>query len=114
MNDYMTTDRAWMYQFGSNKPIGGTIVHTMHGTQNNAWFIPDGYSVNDGFDVLDDEGVANGYYVWYIHEVSSEMACNAFKEYWELKLEQAVDDIRFCENKLRELGFETNKEEGAE
>lgn len=114
MNDWMTTDTAWMHVLGMETPIKGTIVHSANHSNNRAWFVPDGDSINCGCDLLDEEGVADDGGVWYMHEVSRETALCAFKDYFKHKLWLAENDVRYYKNRLKGLGCDIENEEGAE
>ena len=114
MNDWMTMDKAWLHTLNRKMPIEGVVVHSANHSNSRAWFVPDDGTVTDGVDVPDEEGVADDGGVWYKYKASRETALYAFRAYWEVELAKAKNDVRYYENRLKELGFETNKEEGAE
>ena len=103
MNDWMTMDEAWWYTLGRATPINGVIVHSANRSNYRAWFVPNDGTVNDGIDVRDEEGVADEGGVWFLREVPMEMALCAFKEYFEAELNKAKNDVRYCEERLKEL-----------
>ena len=114
MNDWMMVDEAWMYALGRETPIKGAIVHSAHNSNDRAWFVADGDSINDGCDLPDEEGVADDGGVWYNHEASRETALCAFKEYFKDKLRIARNDVQYYKIRLKDLGYDTEKEVGAE
>ena len=59
-------------------------------------------------------GVADEGGVWYLREVPMEVARGAFKLYFEYELEKAESEVQYYKRRLREYGFETKKEAGAE
>ncbi len=114
MNDWMTTDNAWLYLLNRKTPITGTIVHSARQSNCRAWFIPDNANVYSGIDVQDEEGMADGGAVWYMREVPREMAICAFKEYFKVKLNEAKNNVGYCEERLKELECGYQIEDDAE
>ena len=114
MNDWMKIDEAWWYTLERSTPVKGVIVHSAHRSNYRAWFVPDDRTVNDGFDVMDDEGVADGCGVWYLCEVPIEVAVGAFKLYFKNELRKAESEVQYYKNRLKELEYENRKGAGAE
>lgn len=114
MNDWMTVDEAWYYTPGEMRPIIGKIVHTARNSNMRAWFVPDNRSVNDGIDVSDSEGVADEGGVWYMREVPHEMVVSAFKDFYRHKIQLAESEVGYYKSRLKNLGYDNEREDGAE
>lgn len=114
MSDWMTVDKAWLYLLNRKTPIEGVVVHSARQSNVRAWFVPNDGTVNDGIDVRDEEGMADGGAVWYRHKAPREMAILAFKEYFETELDGAKGDVRYCEERLKELECGYRIEDDAE
>ena len=94
MNDWMKVDEAWWYTFDRATPVKGVIVHSARRSNYRAWFVPDGRTVNDGFDVVDNEGVVDRRGVWYLCEVPMEVARGAFKLHFKNELRKAESEVQ--------------------
>ena len=114
MNDWMTLDKAWLHMLNRRTPIEGVVVHSANHSNTHAWFVPDDGTVTDGVDVPDEEGVADDGGVWYKHKASRETALYAFKVHWEAELDKAKNDVRYYENRLKDLEYDNGNEAGAE
>ena len=103
MNDWITVDEAWLYLLNRKAPIKGVVVHSARQSNCRGWFVPDDGTVNDGIDVRDEEGMADGGAVWYMREVPPEMAIGAFKEYFKTELGRAKNNVQYYEERLKKL-----------
>lgn len=113
MNDWMKPDEAWWYADHRREPIKGTVLHSVYGTNNLGWFIPEGQSVIDGWTVLDAEGVAGADGVWYTEKKPVYVAREAMANYWKSKLDLAEEQLRTIKRTLEGLGIKA-EEAGAE
>lgn len=114
MNEWMAVDKAWLYLLNRKTSIEGVIVHSAHQSNCRAWFVPGNESVYNGIDVRDEEGMADGSAVWYMREVPRETAICAFKEYFETELSRAKNEVRYCEERLKDLECDNRIEDDAE
>lgn len=114
MIDWMKADEAWWYTDHRREPTKGTILHSVYGTNNLGWFIPDGQSVIDGWTVLDAEGVGGADGVWYTEEKPMYVARDAMRRYWQGELDLAESRVKTIKVTLEGLGVKTKDEAGAE
>lgn len=95
---------VWLYNCANDKwPQKGCVIQDDAVVE--AYFIPDGSPVSEGWNVPGDEGnVSENGQVWFRWNVSEEALTSAYRNSYENKIADLQSDIEWYRDRLKEIG----------
>ena len=111
--DFFRINQAYLYFGVQSEPFKGKVLH-IEGS-GSAWFVQDGKNhPYDRIRVSGTEGeiINDATGVWFRCEVSEETVRDAFRRRYEDCIDMAKEEIRYYRKRLKELGVETDEDEG--
>ena len=95
---------AWLYSWArDDRPLKGCVIQD--DATVDAYFIPDGSPVSEGWIVSGDEGDVNeGGQMWFRWRASEETLSSAYRDSYENKIAELSSQIEWYRDKINNLG----------